>query len=240
MTAALIAALQNQLHADIASLNLPHDTATGRIARRRLMDVARHFPAFMVLLIEPWCQTPVSVTVTQTALHCSRIHLYARILDDALDEPLPVQRGNLLAAQPLFWETTQALAMAYPALTTSMTELIRETVHAVSIDDNMASPLHWGAKNHHLLLAPLLLSGENAAYQACRSGLSNLITLVQAGDEWRQGVLNQPAVRETLLRQLTDLLQSDSLSALTRHGWQGAALRTVEEARQLIYRLESL
>ncbi len=39
----LITALHDQLQADIASLNLPHDTATGRIARRRLMDVARHF-----------------------------------------------------------------------------------------------------------------------------------------------------------------------------------------------------
>ncbi|MGI9213695.1 MAG: hypothetical protein ACR2HF_14590 [Methylococcaceae bacterium] len=231
---AIISCLKAQLHADVTTLHIHSDSRIAGYARRRLEAVAEYFPVFMEWLVEPWLNRPATEAVETTILCAARIHLYARILDDCLDENLPVYRTNLLRVQPLFWQSVQGLAVLYPAHCDDMTALISETVLAVQADDQQAKPEYWGRKNHHLLLAPLLLSGNNAAFQSCRSGLSTLITLTQAGDEWRQGKLINPAERQAFFNWLTETMIADHIKPLITHGYSGAAERIVWEARQLM------
>ena len=138
--------------------------------------MAEHAPAFIALLAEPWLHAGISDRERMLLIDCARIHLYARVLDDAIDEAAPIHRRNLLRAQPLFWEAVQRIGSLVAApVAEKAVLLIGETVAAVQSDDHQPNPDCWGAKNHHLLLIPLLLSGDGPAYQQCRSGLSTLI-----------------------------------------------------------------
>ncbi len=231
----IISSLEKQLSDDISRIHLPDSNSAARLAGQRLQAVAQHAPAFLTLLAEPWLAGPVSERTKQLLLDCARIHLYARILDDALDEGLIVCRQNLLRAQPMFWQTVQRIGASVSDTVASEAEqLIYQTVSAVQHDDLWRDPQYWGPKNHHLLLVPLLLSDNSAAYQACRTALSNLIALVQAGDEWKQGVLADSTLRGRLLDFLTQCLDTKQLATLSGLGWQGAAERIVWNAHQLI------
>ncbi len=239
MIPSLSRVLSDQLSADIQKIQPQAEGATARRALRRLQAVAEHFPAFLLLLAEPWIEEAISGHTQAVLVHCARIHLYARILDDALDENLPIYRHNLLRAQTLLWQSAQALCSGEAGLDAEALRLIGDTVNAVQSDDKQRSPAHWGAKNHHLLLAPLLLSGHSQAYQCCRPGLSTLIALVQAGDEWRQGEMLADEVRGEFLSRVPDMLEAESLASLRTHGWPGAAERIVWETRQLLNMLQS-
>lgn len=231
----IVSSLEQQLFDDISRIHLPDSNSTARHAAQRLKAVAEHAPAFLAVLAEPWLDGPVSERTKQLLLDCARIHLYARILDDALDEGLAVCRQNLLRAQPMFWQAVQRIGANVSATVASEAEqLIYQTVSAVQHDDLWRDPQYWGPKNHHLLLVPLLLSDNNAAYQACRTGLSNLIALVQAGDEWKQGVLADATLHNRLLDFVTQCLDTEQLATLSRLGWQGVAERIVWNADQLI------
>lgn len=211
--------------------------ANGAVAHqaiRRLHAVAEHFPNFLALLAEPWLAEPISDKTRVILVDCARVHLYARILDDALDENLSVHRLNMLNAQPMLWRAIHGLAVHAPNLGSESAALISETVLAVQRDDSRCQPHYWGSKNHHLLLAPLLLSKNSEAYRSCRTGLSTLIALIQAGDEWRQGVLAAEVIRDEFLDRIPTLLDMQQLATLQRHGWSAAAERIVWEARQLI------
>lgn len=231
----LIDRLECQLREDIARIHLPDSHSAARHALQRLQAVAEHSPAFIVLLAEPWLDATPSER-TQRLLHdCARVHLYARILDDALDEDLAVCRQNLLRAQPLFWEAVQRIGANVSAPTADTAAgLIRQTVAAVQQDDLRRDPRLWGSKNHHLLLVPLLLSDDSAAYRDCEDGLSNFIALVQAGDEWKQGALEHAQLCGQLLEFITYCLDTGSLTRLDRHGWHSVAERIVWNAEQLI------
>lgn len=231
----IVSRLVQQLSDDISRIHLPDNNAAARHAVQRLTAVAEHAPAFLAILAEPWLDGPVSERTQQLLLDCARIHLYARVLDDALDEGLAVCRQNLLRAQPMFWQAVQRIGANVSATVASEAEqLISQTVSAVQNDDLCRDPQYWGQKNHHLLLLPLLLSDNSEAYQACRSGLSNLIALVQAGDEWKQGVLADLTLRNRLLGFVTQCLDTEQLATLSRLGWRDAAERIVWNADQLI------
>lgn len=231
----IVSRLEQQLSEDISRIHQPDSNSTARHAAQRLKAVAEHAPAFIAVLAEPWLDCPLSERTQQVLLDCARIHLYARILDDALDEGLTVCRQNLLRAQPMFWQTVQRIGASVPTdVANEAEQLIQQTVSAVLNDDLRSDPQYWGPKNHHLLLVPLLLSENGAAYQACRTGLSNLIALVQAGDEWKQGMLNDASLRSRLLDFVTHCLTPEPLAALSRLGWPGAAERIVWNADQLI------
>lgn len=233
----LLAQLRSALHADVAEFQLPAEGAGAGRAVRRLRDVAEHSPGFLALLVEPWLNT-ADADVAETMLHCARVHLYARVLDDALDENLPHDRQHLLGAQPLLWRATYALGCRYPDLLEASLALIADTVRAVSLDDRSPAPIHWGAKNHHLLLGPLLLSGADAVYQAVRPGLSNMIAVSQALNEVGQGAICQGKLASAILASLPDWLNEHSLQALHRHGWQAAAQRLLRDGRILMQKLE--
>ena len=226
--------IREMLHLEITRLGTNQDSAIARRATQRLRDVADHFPAYQLMLAEPWLAQNDSHAVADTLSHCARVHLYARILDDALDENLPVHRLNLLRAQPMYWRTISALGACYPQLHRESEALIAQTVQAVSQDDLNPEPVWWSAKNHHLLLAPLLLSGNSPEYQQARPGLSAVIALTQASDEWSQNVVASPAMARAVLEHFPLWLAEDSVQALQRHGWHGAAERLLKEGRSLL------
>ncbi len=231
----LIVALGQQLRSDIERIHRSDGSEAAAGAVLRLDAVAEHAPAFIALLAEPCLRAGISDRERMLLIDCARIHLYARVLDDAIDEAAPVHRRNLLRAQPLFWQAVQRIGALVPAtLADAAVALIKETVAAVQSDDQQRNPDCWGAKNHHLLLIPLLLSGDSPAYQQCRPGLSTLIALVQAGDEWRQGEFDSAPLQSRFLEFLTACLDVKQLELLNLHGWQGAAERIVWNARQLL------
>lgn len=235
MDEALIADLQRQLRSDIGRIHQPDGSEVSRDAARRLDLVAEHSPAFICLLAEPWLRPDLTERQRNLLIDCARIHLYARVLDDAIDEAAAVHRINLLRAQPLFWQAVQRIGSAVSeSVAQRAVALIDETVAAVQIDDLQRNPHCWGAKNHHLLLIPLLLSGDSPAYRDCRTGLSTLIALVQAGDEWRQGEFDSEQLQADFFDFLTACLDTGQLESLVRHGWCGAAERIVWNARQLL------
>ena len=229
----LSAVLQN----DIASFAMSANTAGASRALRRLNAVACYFPPFLALLVEPW-QERTDPEFATTLLHCARVHLYARVLDDALDENLPIDRQHLLRMQPLFWRTVFALGACYPALQEPCAALIAETVQAVAQDGRQARPKDWGAKNHHLLLAPLLLSGNNDAFRAAQPGLSGLIAVAQACEEREQGELARRHMPGAVLACLPGWLDAQAVASLARHGWQSAARRLLRDGRGLLDSLE--
>lgn len=231
----MISHLQNLLREEIERFHGADGSEPAAQARQRLDAVAEHSPAFLCLLAEPWLGPQMTEQTRHQMEACARVHLYARVLDDAIDEPQPIYRLNLLRAQPMFWRAVQALgATASPPVAEAAVQLIAETVSAVQIDDHQRNPWYWGAKNHHMLLVPLVLSDHSPAYQACRSSLSNLIALVQAGDEWRQGELESVQLHGEFLTFLAGCLDTEPLESLSRHGWHGATERIVWNARQLL------
>lgn len=235
----LHARLQQDLQSEITQLALPIHDAIARRAQQRLQRIAEHFPAFALCLIEPWI-AELDQEGYECVLACAKVHLYARILDDALDENLPIYRLSLLRIQPSYWQACSLLGARYPQWLTPMQALIAETVQAVECDDRQTHPQRWGVKNHHLLLAPLLLSNHSPAYQAARAGLSALIALVQAGDEWEQGVLRQPSLAQALLTQLPVWLDPAQVGALYNHGWQQAVQRLLHDSEALLRRLSAI
>lgn len=231
----LIADLRQLLRADIARIHNPDGSEASRQADRRLELVAEHSPPFICLLAEPWLRPDITDRQRDLLTDCARIHLYARVLDDAIDEAAPVHRLNLLRAQPLFWQAVQRIGAAVSeSVAHQAVVLIDETVAAVQVDDQQRNPYCWGTKNHHLLLIPLLFSGDSPAFRECRTGLSVLIALVQAGDEWRQGEFDSEWLLDDFYSFLTACLDVGQLESLARHGWRGAAERIVWNARQLL------
>ncbi|MGS3139920.1 hypothetical protein ACB316_17080 [Aeromonas sanarellii] len=231
--AQLSALIHDGLRTDLARLSpLPSDDAISRRAVARLRALVDAAPAFLLLLAEPWLKDE-SEDLLPTLLDCARVHLYARILDDALDESLLPHRIHLLRYQPIFWQTVAGLAVRFPHLQVQCTHLIGETVMAVEADDAGRAPRYWGRKNHHLLLLPLLLSGDDARYHHHRETLSTLISLSQACDEWWQGELC-PAVTEAVLDIYPSWMEPERLLSLHRDGWCSASARIIREGQYLL------
>lgn len=234
--AQLSARIRDNLMADLARLApFPADDAISRRAVARLQALIDAAPEFLLLLAEPWLEDQ-SEDLIPTLLDCARVHLYARILDDALDENLPPHRTHLLRYQPIFWQVVAGLAVRYPDLQQQCAHLIEETVLAVEADDTGRAPQYWGRKNHHLLLLPLLLSGDNECYQHHREALSALISLLQASDEWWQGEL-RPAVTDALLDIFPYWLDSERLRRLHQDGWRSASSRILREGQYLLWQI---
>jgi len=224
--------LRSELADDVAAIADPADSPSARRAVGRLHAVLEQFPDFLALLVEPW--EPVDASLCEVVLDCARIHLYARVLDDALDENLPVNRRHLLRAQPLFWRAVYGIGSRYPALSSSAGALISVTTGAVARDDLAADPDSWGRKNLHLLLAPMLLAEDAPSYRAASAGLTSLIGLAQAREEAQQGALRDPAVRQSLLQVLPQWLDPAVLETMHQHGWTRAAARLLHDGQALM------
>jgi hypothetical protein len=231
--ARLATLIRDKLAADLARLApLPAANAISRQALARLQALVDAAPAFLLLLAEPWLDDEPE-DLLPTLLDCARIHLYARILDDALDESLPPHHIHLLRYQPIFWQTVASLAVRYPHLQVQCAHLIEETVLAVEADDASQGPQHWGRKNHHLLLLPLLLSAGDGRYHHHRETLSALISLSQACDEWWQGELC-PVVTDAVLAMFPQWMDPQRLLSLHQAGWCLAQAHILREGQYLL------
>lgn len=164
------------------------EKASEHVAHQRQVSTLKQGRKYLPLLTEPFQDHPLFLDILQD---CLLIHLYARILDDALDEALPVHRLQLLKIQPLFWKTLSQLASRYPDKIDAAHALIAETVQGVQSEwQNIPCPAVWGAKNHHLLLAPVLLSPSLDEFYTYRESLSRFIWLLQANEEQQQDYEN--------------------------------------------------
>ncbi len=223
--------LQIILNDDIKQL-MPEDSngVSAVLARRRLQALADNSPLLLAWLAEPWWGQAIEATL----IHCARVHLYARILDDALDENLPIHRLLLLRAQSLFWSSIGNLAILHPQQWQQSTQLIDETIKSVERDDDNAQPILWGVKNHHLLLIPLLISCDNDLWKLSKSALSDLIWLMQTGDEWRQGALKTRNIQHQVLTEVERILSNETPQILLQGGWHSASRRVLWECEQLL------
>jgi hypothetical protein len=226
--------IQIMLHQEIEKIQPYAESATTKHARQRLTQLADNIPAFLTMLAEPWLSEPISSDIQTTLEDCAKVHLCLRVIDDAIDENLPIHRQNLLYVQPLYWRTFYSLGARYPDFNQLSQSLIIETVVAVAEDDKQANPKYWGAKNHHLLLAPLLLSGHNEAYQHAKEALSMMMAFAQAEDEWAQGEINHPNIANALLALVTTGLSEKNIQCLHHYGWHRAAQRLVNDGRHLV------
>lgn len=222
--------IRTTLNDDIASLLPEVEGASAILAHRRLKAVADNSHFLFTWLAQPWWNDEVETTL----IHCARIHLYARILDDALDENLPIHRVTMLRAQTLFWSSVGELAKIYPQLWQESTQLISETIHAVEQDDKNVLPNSWGAKNHHLLLIPLFLSNNNRVWKQNKKVLSDVIWLMQTGDELRQDVLKTKAMKLEVVHEIERILSAKTPTILSEQGWHFMAERMLWESEQLL------
>ena len=234
MNITLSETLRTTLNQDIAQL-MPEspEGASAVLAHRRLQAVANSSPLLLTWLAEPWWSENIEATV----ILCARIHLYARILDDALDENLPIHRLLLLRAQTLFWSSVSELAILHPQHGQHSMQLIQETISAVEQDDSQMSPSLWGLKNHHLLLIPLLLSNNSETWQQSKTALSKVIWLMQTGEEWRQNALKTKASKYQVLAEVERIMTDEIPLLLSQGGWKLAAERAVWECQQLLTEL---
>ncbi len=162
------------------------------------------------------------------------LHLYARILDDAVDEALPVHRHNLLAAQGLFWQAVSQLAQAFPQRMASARILIDTCTQAAAADMHDTRLEGWAAKNHHLLLAPLVLAPEPADFEAARAELSNVLFVLQAAEELNQSTVPDRRMIMGLVERLYDLSDAEWIVSLKRGGWHRLAQEMAPAIRRVL------
>lgn len=183
----------------------------------RTLAVAYSSPPIFTMLAEPWL-SPFGHFKLHILEQCAMIHLYSRILDDAVDEGESEMRKALLDAQTMLWQAAQALAAKKPRLNRAAAHLIAQTCAAAANVDN---PLqNWGAKNSHLLLAPLYLSGYSRLYKKIEPALRNALFFLQLQDELAQGAIGEiSAICHSLQDggKIAQTLAANGFTRLSRH-----------------------
>jgi|ETNmetMinimDraft_26_1059896.scaffolds.fasta_scaffold33986_1 hypothetical protein len=165
-------------------------------------------------LTEPWDARGSADTVRGATLE---LHLYARILDDAIDEGGRVHRQQALMAQNLLWRSCTTLALASPGRRTAVEGIIAETVEAAAPHSAAGSVARWGKKNHHLLVAPALLAPASADFDGLRTELSWGIWALQVSSELREQL--SPADIAAIRDVLTAHNHPAHIRALRDGGW---------------------
>ncbi len=161
----------------------PPTDEVGRVARtRQEMTVASGIDVVQAAC-EPWLDDPRAPEVMAALLD---LYLYGRVLDDAVDEGHDINRQQALAVQPLLWRACSALAVLEPDRVAASEQVIRETVAANAPREPGATVPFWGAKNHHLLLGPLVLAGSVARFDELRDDLALGMWGLQAHGEFAE------------------------------------------------------
>lgn len=192
-------------------------TAVERWMDERQEQAVRAGIDLLMALTEPWRASSSRPQVLSLIL---RLHLYARILDDAVDEGLPAHREKALLAQPLLWEVATSLGQHWPKRCAEATILIKETVQAAQLtEENTAINLQqqWAHKNHHLLIAPLLLVSDTDEFLCAKPLLSRALFLFQAREEQEQP--HPPETSLLIIRSLDEWLAADDWRLLHEGGW---------------------
>lgn len=166
------------------ALLYPHIGEKELAAWGRLQNFSKAASIALPLLAEPWwrkmCKRRLKIFYA-----CADIHLYSRVLDDAIDEGKPCQKKALLAIQEKYWAAVTALAKTRPELAGVAPGLIYESAKAAA--NQTPSPASWAEKCHSLLLIPLFLAARKASFDKYRRDLSTAIGILQAEEELRQG-----------------------------------------------------
>ena len=203
--------------------------------QRRQVESLEQGAAVLQELTEPWRGDPRAETVLED---CLLLHLYARVLDDVLDEGLPLHRTMLLRMQPLMWRSIQGLSLAAPALSGRMNALVDQEIQAVQTEHDGPRPEAWAAKNYHLLLAPMVLSNNDSSYQAAAPDLERFLLVLQAQEELEQLAPAWPEPAGPEVEQLLALVETEWVTRLSGAGWNLAVQRLLGELPLLISRLK--
>jgi len=185
----------------------------------------------LVKLTEPYWDHAGTESTLASVL---ALHLYARILDDAVDEALRVHRHNLLAAQGLFWDAVADLSSAFPQRMPLARKLIDTCAQAAAADMHGMHLDSWAGKNYHLLLAPLVLAPKPADFEAAKTGLSNVLFVFQAQDELNQATVPDRRMIMGLVEQLYDLSDAEWIVSLKRGGWHRLAQEMAPAIRRVL------
>ncbi len=166
-------------------------------------------------LTEPWATADGADAVRGATLE---LHLYARILDDAVDEGQAVHRAQALSAQTLLWRSCTSLAIANPRRRAAVERIIAETVEAAAPHPPAATVARWGRKNHHLLVAPALLAPTLADFDGHRDDLSWGLWALQVSSELREEL--SPADITAMRDVLTGHDHPARIASLRDGGWE--------------------
>ncbi len=239
-----------------------------KLAFQRLTDVKNNFPYFILFLVEPFLdyinnqqKQLLKNNFLEICKIGTRIHLYARILDDALDENLAIHRFNLLNYQSIYFNNLLDIGKIFvnkdfsPEIQTETLNLLNETIIAVQQDNIHFSPECLGKKNHHLLLIPLWLSSlfDNAEnndnfqkkYIKSRGNLSLFIAMSQASDEFAQYQIESSEDKNNFADFINNEFNNSnyqniaennkqSLTEFYDFGWKLATKRIVNNAKRFI------
>ena len=238
------------------------------LAFQRLTDVKENFPYFILFLIEPffdYMNSQQKQILKNSFLEIckigTRIHLYARILDDALDENLAIHRFNLLNYQSIYFNNLLNIGKIFTTKNFSAeiqietSKLLDETIIAIQQDNIHFSPECLGKKNQHLLLIPLWLSAlfdnvENndnfqKKYIKSRGNLSLFIAMSQASDEFAQYQIEPQEDKNNFANFINSEFNSNknnnefennqqALTEFYNFGWKLATKRIVNNAKRFI------
>lgn len=238
------------------------------LAFQRLTDVKENFPYFILFLIEPffdYMNSQQKQILKNSFLEIckigTRIHLYARILDDALDENLAIHRFNLLNYQSIYFNNLLNIGKIFTTKNFSAeiqietSKLLDETIIAIQQDNIHFSLECLGKKNHHLLLIPLWLSAlfdnvENndnfqKKYIKSRGNLSLFIAMSQASDEFAQYQIETQEDKNNFANFINSEFNSNknnnefennqqALTEFYNFGWKLATKRIVNNAKRFI------
>ena len=197
----------------------------GLIAQRLYQRQQEAFEAGEVLaelMLEPW---EGDLRVDGLKKLMASLHLYARVLDDAVDEGLLAHRGLILRAQPLVWRVASELTLLAPERATSLLEVVSRVCRANTPEAHPDEVSVWGMKNEHLLLAPLCLAHNPTHIIEARPDLLVALWGMQALDELRRALTARELKRlsETFKVYMSDL--KDRSERLAGAGWVSLARR---------------
>jgi len=210
------------------------ESASEKLALNRINSSIKYGVPLLVDLIEPYWKHDKAYQVTEL---CSYLHLYARVLDDAVDDALPVHRLNLLKIQPLFWNTVNQISLSFSEKSNGVSGLIQETIEAVIHEWQKCKIETWGTKNHHLLAAPLLLSSSISEFEQHKSYLSDFLFILQTKEEILQMRLENADHKMAMLNNIEKLTSDEWIHALNRGGWKTLADRIPLELEFIISHL---
>lgn len=204
----------------------------------RQMQTVKQGLQLLPCLIEPYRSHKHYESVF---FHSLQLHLYARILDDAIDEGLPAHRLQLLKAQPLLLESVTTLVSLFGGRKDSFLFLLHETVQAVEQEwNNPAEFEQWGVKNHHLLIPPLLLAPSIDEFEKYKNVLSEFIFILQIKDELKQS--SSSYKKKQMLQSLISITESSWVESLRQGGWIQITDRLSNDLQELynLFKLSEL
>ena len=167
------------------------------------------------------------------------LQLYARVLDDQVDEGFSAHRDLLLRAQPILWSVVQRLTSVAPQHAQRFYELVSVACTHNESRLRPDSALQWAHKNEHLLIFPLCFCEDEEELKPYRDDLRATIWSAQASDEllcaWTS---RETSAVQRSFHELQDTLD-ERCARLVEGGWPMLARRHLRELLNVELRLIS-